>query len=109
MGRAIEIVCTANNVAYGPVRGAMVKGARTVEDLKEALGVCGECDACKDTLDYILTTCCGCKDVTMKTIQDLVQSGVKDLNEIVEKTGAGTGENCGRCKALIANIIDQGY
>ena len=48
MGRKIEIVCTKNNVDYSTVRGTMTKGSRTVEDLKEAIGVCGECDACKE-------------------------------------------------------------
>lgn len=109
MGRKIEIVCTVNNVEYGPVRGAMCQGARTVEDLKAALGVCGECESCKENLDYILSTCCGCQDVTMKEVQDLVADGVKDLEKIMEITKAGTKEDCGRCQALIENIIAQGY
>ncbi len=109
MGRKIEIVCTKNNVDYSTVRGAMTKGSRTVEDLKEAVGVCGECDACKENLDYILTTCCGCKEVSMETIQNLVKSGVSELDEIMEETGAGTEDDCGRCQKLIENIIELGY
>ncbi len=105
----IEVVCTANNVAYGDVRKAMCNGARTREDLKKELGVCGECAGCEEYLDYVLATCCGCKQVSMKTIVDLVQSGVKSLEEIMEKTGAGTEPDCGRCHALITNIIEQGY
>lgn len=109
MGRKIEIVCTRNNVEYGPVRGAMTEGARTVDELKEAVGVCGECEGCEENLDYILNTCCGCGDVSMKTIQDLVASGVNDLEEIMERTGAGQEPDCGKCQALISNIIEQGY
>lgn len=109
MGRQIEIVCERNNVGYGPVRGAMTEGARTVADLKEAVGICGECDTCQDTLDYILSTCCGCKDVSMKEIQDLVDSGMDDLDLIMDKTEAGTNPDCGKCQKLIQNIIDQGY
>lgn len=109
MGRKIEIVCTKNNVDYPTVRKAMTTGSRTLDDLKEAVGVCGECDTCKENLDYILTTCCGCKEVSMETIQNLVKSGVCDLDEIMEKTGAGTEDDCGRCQKLIENIIELGY
>ncbi len=109
MGRKIDIVCTRNNVDYPSTRGAMVAGARTVEDLKEAVNVCGECEACDENLDYILSTCCGCKDVSMKTIQDLVKSGVNSLEEIMETTKAGTEPDCGKCQKLIQSVIDQGY
>lgn len=109
MGKKIEIVCTKNNVDYPSVRGAMVEGARTVDDLKEAVGICGECSGCTEHLDYILSTCCGCKEVSMESIQKLVESGVKSLDEIMDKTGAGTEEDCGRCQKLIENIIELGY
>lgn len=109
MGRKIEIVCERNNVEYGPVRGAMTQGARTVEDLQKAVNVCGECDSCKENLDYILSTCCGCAEVSMETIQDLVKSGVTDLEEIMKTTKAGTEPDCGKCQALISNIIELGY
>lgn len=109
MASKIETVCEKNNISYKDVRGAMVKGARTVEDLKATAGVCGECDSCKEYLPYITSTLCGCKDVKMDQVIDLVKNGEKSLDKIMKKTGAGTGEDCGRCQGLIQNIIDQGY
>ena len=99
-----EIVCTENNIHYIDIRKSMIAGARTLEELKENPGVCGECQGCKETIDYILKTLCGCKNVTMKEVQDLVSSGVNSLEDIMEKTTAGTGEGCGKCQKLISNI-----
>ena len=45
----------------------------------------------------------------METIQNLVKSGVSELDEIMEETGAGTEDDCGRCQKLIENIIELGY
>ena len=109
MGRKIEIVCTENNVKYGTVRAAMTEGARTLEDLRDIVGICGICEGCRENLEYILETCCGCKEVSMQTIQDLVKSGINDLQEIMDKTQAGIEPDCGKCQKLILNIIDQGY
>lgn len=103
------IICTKNNVEYITIRKAMIAGARTINELKEKANVCAECEGCKENLDYIVTTLCGCKNVPMKAVVDLVQSGVDSLDEIVEKTSAGTGEGCGKCKMLIENIIAKGY
>ncbi len=108
-GKKIEIVCTRNNVAYPDVRGAMVAGARTPEDLKEMLEICGECEGCQEHLGYILSTLCGCENVSMKEVQDLVQAGVVDLEEIMDKTKAGKGEDCGRCTGLIESVIKLGH
>lgn len=105
----IETVCITNNIHYIDIRKSMIAGARTLEDLKENPGVCGECEGCIGLLDYILKTLCGCKEVSMKEVQDLVKSGVDSLDEIMEKTKAATGEGCGRCQKLIENIIEQGY
>lgn len=108
MASKIETVCTRNKVAYKDVRGAMIHGARTLEDLKAQAGVCGECDACKGHIDNILATLCGCKEVSMTTVQDMVAAGETSLEAIMEKTGAGTGEDCGKCQKLIENIIALG-
>lgn len=109
MASNIETVCTRNNIYYKAVRGAMMEGARTLDELKEKAGVCGECETCKEHIPYILKSLCGCGEVSMKTVQDLVKSGVNSLEEIMERTGAGQGEDCGKCQGLIQNIIDQGY
>lgn len=45
----------------------------------------------------------------MDEIIDLVKNSETSLDKIMEETGAGTGEDCGRCQGLIQNIIDQGY
>lgn len=109
MASKIEIVCEKNNISYKDVRGAMVQGARDVFELKEMAGVCGKCDSCKEHLGYITSTLCGCKEVKMETVQDLIKDGVRDLDSIMEITGAGTGEDCGKCQSLIENMIAQGY
>lgn len=109
MATKIETVCTRNQIAYKDVRAAMCDGARSREDLIEKAGICGECEGCQAHLDYVLTTLCGCKEVPMKTVQDLVAAGETSLEAIMEKTEAGTGEDCGKCQKLIENIIAQGY
>lgn len=109
MASTIETVCTRNNISYKAVRGAMMEGARTLEDLKQQAGVCGECEGCKEHIDYILSTLCGCNEVSMKEVQDLVASGVTSLEEIMERTKAGTGDDCGKCQGLIENIIALGH
>lgn len=110
MASKIETVCTRNNISYGDIRKAMVtKGSRTKEDLVKDAGVCGECEGCQEHLNYMITVLCGCKEVKMKEVQDLVKAGVRSLDEIMKKTGAGTGEDCGKCQGLIDGIINQGY
>ena len=86
----------------------MCEGARTKEDLVEKTGVCTECEGCRENLDYILTTLCGCRNVSMKTVIEAVKNGADTVEKVMESTGAGTGEECGRCKALIANVLELG-
>lgn len=102
-------ICTVNNVEYSDIRIAMINGARTLEEVQEETGLCGNCEGCTENIDYILSTLCGCKDVSMQTVIDLVEQGIDTVDEISEKTQAGTGEDCGKCKKLIENIIHQGY
>ena len=47
---------------------------------------------------------CHCKNVDYITIRKAMIAGARTLEEIKEMTGAATG--CGRCKALIQNVID---
>lgn len=107
---AIELItCSKNHITYSQIRKAMENGARTIDDLKEMAGVCGECPGCVERLPHILENLCGCKQVSMETVIKLVQSGTNDLEEIMDITGAGTGDYCGRCQGLIKNIIELGY
>ncbi len=101
-----RVICSKNNVEYSDIRKAMCNGARTREELVSMAGICNECEGCKNEVDAILTSVCGCKGVSLKTVVDCVNSGVKDLDKVVEITLAGSV--CGRCKKLIENIIEIG-
>lgn len=107
-------VCTGNNVDYLSIRKAMTAGARTLEELVDLAGVCTECEGCRDELDAILTSVCGCKKVSLEAVVTAVRNGAGTVDQVGEVTGAGTGVNeetgeaCGKCKGLIQNIIDLG-
>lgn len=101
-----RVICTKNNVEYIGIRKAMCAGARTLEEVKNLAGVCGECEGCKENLDYILNSVCGCKKVSLKDVIDAVKNGADTVEKVGQVTGAGT--SCGRCKALVANIIELG-
>lgn len=109
-----RIICTRNNVEYLTIRKAMVAGARTLDEIVKSAGVCTECDGCKNELDSILTSVCGCKNVSLETVVKAVKNGADTVEKVGVITGAGTGvdevtgEECGRCKGLIQNIIDIG-
>ncbi len=109
-----RIICSKNNVDYVAIRKAMISGARTVEEIAESTGVCTECEGCKAELDNILTSVCGCKKVSLETVVNAVKAGADTVEKVGEMTGAGTGvdevtgEECGKCKPLIQNIIDLG-
>lgn len=102
-------ICIENNIDYSTIRRAMCDGARTVEDVKEKAGVCGQCSGCESELAGILSSVCGCKHVSLETVVNAVKNGADTVEKVGEITEAGTGEDCGRCKALIANIIELGY
>lgn len=101
-----RIICCTNNVDYITIRKAMCEGARTVDELVEKTGVCTNCEGCKDELDNILSSVCGCLKVSLKAVVDAVKNGSDTVEKVGEVTGAGT--DCGRCKALIKNIIELG-
>jgi NAD(P)H-nitrite reductase large subunit len=103
-----RMICTTNNVDYSTIRKAMTEGARTIDELKEATGVCTTCEGCKSELEGILTSVCGCKEVSLKTVIDAVKNGADTVEKVGKVTGAGTGEDCGRCQGLIKNIIELG-
>ena len=109
-----RIICTKNNVDYITIRKAMIAGARTVEEVAEKSGVCTECEGCKLELDGILSSVCGCKKVSLEEVVNAVKAGADTVEKVGQITGAGTGvdeatgEECGKCKALIENIIILG-
>lgn len=109
-----RVICTVNEVDYLSIRKAMMSGARTIEEVVEMAGVCAECEGCESELDGILSSVCGCKNVSLETVVNAVKSGADTVEKVGEITGAGTGvneetgEECGKCKGLIQNIIDIG-
>lgn len=109
-----RMICTKNNVDYVTIRKAMTSGARSIDDLVEHAGVCTECEGCKNELEPILTSVCGCKKVSLEAVVNAVKNGADTVEKVGEITGAGTGINeetgeaCGKCKGLIQNIIDLG-
>lgn len=103
-----RMICTTNTVDYSTIRKAMCGGVRTVEELVEKTGVCTICEGCKSELENILSSVCGCKEVSLETVINAVKNGADTVEKVGVVTGAGTGEDCGRCQALIANIIELG-
>lgn len=108
-----RVICTTNDVDYLSIRKAMTSGARTIEELV-LTGVCTECEGCKSELEAIISSVCGCKKVSLETVVNAVKNGADTVEKVGEVTGAGTGvdevtgEECGKCKGLIQNIIDIG-
>ena len=101
-------VCDKNNVTYLDIRMAMVKGLRTVEEIKEAANVCADCSGCKTSLEWILTTVCRCRAVPLKAVVEAVKNGADTVEKVGEMVKAGTDPACGKCKILIENIIAIG-
>ncbi len=103
-----RIICTTNKVYYSTTRKAMVEGARTIDEMIEIAGVCNACEGCQDNLEGILSSVCGCEEVSLKAVIDAVKNGANTVEKVGEITKAGTGKDCGRCQGLIQNIIDTG-
>ncbi|MCL1988430.1 MAG: (2Fe-2S)-binding protein [Firmicutes bacterium] len=99
-------ICEVNNVQYIDIRMAMVRGLRTLEEIKADTNVCGECPGCKENLDWILSSVCGCKNVSLEEVIAAVKNGADTVAKVGEATRAGT--DCERCTKLIENIIAIG-
>ena len=102
------IVCDKNDVSYLDIRMAMVKGLRTVDEIKEATNVCVDCSGCKTSLDWILSTVCRCRAVPLKAVVEAVKNGADTVEKVGEMVKAGTDPVCGKCKILIENILAIG-
>lgn len=103
-----RIICNTNKVHYSTIRKAMIQGARAMDEIKEMAGVCNTCEGCEAELEGILSSVCGCKEVSIKTVLDAVKGGADTVEKVGIITKAGTEEDCGKCQALIQNIIDLG-
>lgn len=102
------MICTQNQVEYIEIRKAMCQDARTKEEVQAITGACLVCEGCKENLDWILASVCGCKNTSLATVVEAVKRGANTVEAVGEITGAGTGADCGRCKILIENIIKIG-
>ena len=47
---------------------------------------------------------CNCKNVTLGEIKTAIANGASTVDEIKEKTSAGTG--CGKCTGLLEKILE---
>lgn len=103
-----RIICNENKVHYSSIRKGMVEGARTVDEIIDAAGVCSTCAGCEAELEDILCSVCGCKEVSLETVLESIKDGADTVEKVGIVTKAGTEEDCGRCQALIQNVIDTG-
>ena len=105
-----RIICTKNDVDYLSIRKAMTSGARTIEELVELVGVCTECEGCKSELNGILSSVCGCMNVSLEAVVNAVKNGANTVEKVGEITGAGTGideetgEECGNVKVSFKTL-----
>ncbi len=106
-----RIICSCKDVDYLTIRKAMCKGARTFEQIQEmtgaATGDCGDCNDCVAAINQILTSVCSCRGVSLADVVAAVKGGATTAYDVEMATGAGA--DCGRCKALVENIIELGY
>ena len=90
---------------YLKVRMAQGQGARTVDELKEISDIVIENDTELKEVEELLQNVCKCKKVSVSEVIDAVKNGADTVEKVGEVTGAGTA--CGRCKSIIANIIEN--
>ena len=70
-----RIICHCKNVSYIDIRKAMIKGARTLDEIKEMTGAATGCGRCADEIEKILASVCGCYNVSLKDVVDAVNNG----------------------------------
>ena len=99
-----KIICHCKQVSYLDIRKAMVKGARTLDEIKEITGAATGCVRCAGDIERILASVCGCKGVSLETVVNAVKNGADTTDKVAEQTGAGAA--CGRFKVLVENIIE---
>ena len=104
---ANTIICHCKNVDYITIRMAMVKGARTLEQIKEMTGAGTGCGRCSGEIEKILASVCGCTGASMKDVVEAVNNGADTVEKVAEITKAGAA--CGRCKILVQDIIERKY
>ncbi len=62
------------------------------------------CGRCAGAIEEILASVCGCNNVSLEDVVNAVNNGCDTVEKVAEATKAGSA--CGRCKALVQNVID---
>ena len=99
-----KMICHCKQVSYLDIRKAMIKGARTLDEIKEITGAATGCGRCSGEIEKILASVCGCKGVSLESVVSAVNNGADTTDKVAEETGAGSC--CGRCKVLVENVIE---
>lgn len=99
-----KIICNCKQVSYLDIRMAMIKGARTLNEIKEMTGAATGCGRCAGEIEKILSSVCGCNNVSLEDVVNAVKNGASTVDDVAQATKAGA--SCGRCKALVQNVID---
>lgn len=89
---------------YKQIREAQIKGARTIEELAGHIDF-EITDRNRKDVEATLANACKCMGVSVAEVVTLVNNGFTTLEQIQFDTNAT--EVCGRCTALIQNIIDN--
>lgn len=91
---------------YIKVRHAMVKGARTLEDIKNTTDIVIETEEIANEIERMLKVVCTCNKVSLDEVLTAVKNGADTVEKIGDVTKAGT--TCGRCKAILGNVLEIG-
>lgn len=90
---------------YKQVRMAQAQGARTIDELKKVSDIVIENESEVKEIEALLQNACRCMGVSVQDVVNAVNNGASTVEAVGEATGAGTA--CGRCKSIIANIIEN--
>mgnify|MGYP002794593715 CR=1 FL=1 len=90
---------------YVMIRRAQAQGVRTVEELKEMTDIVIENDTELKEIEAVLKSACKCKGTSIEEVVTAVKNGADTIEKVAEVTKAST--QCGRCKNLIQNIIEN--
>lgn len=100
------VVCHCMNVSKREIKLAMIKGARTLEDIQVITGAGTACGGCIELIEKILSTACKCVGATMEEVVNAVNTGSDTLEKLEKATKAGSVAKCGKCKPVLQSVID---
>lgn len=89
---------------YKQIRQAQINGARTIEELKSQVDFEINGNNIKD-VNTVLINACKCMGLSIQEVVHLAHNGVETLDQLQMTTNAGMV--CGRCNALLQNILDN--